>query len=75
MSHWNYDEEGARSDVGCRERMQRDSGIKDRDERSRGIEIEILMSDNFAKIKPTKPFCVFLLHSNLVWTNLVGHAT
>ena len=40
--------------MGYRERMKRDSGIKDRDERSRGI--EILVSDVFVKIKPTEPF-------------------
>jgi hypothetical protein len=34
--------------------MKRESGIKDRDDRSRGI--EILMTDAFAKIKPTDPF-------------------
>jgi hypothetical protein len=39
--------------VGLLERMKRDSGIKDRDERSSGI--EILMADAFAKIKPTDP--------------------
>jgi hypothetical protein len=40
--------------VGYRERMKRGSGIKDRDERSRGA--EILMTDAFTKIKPTEPF-------------------
>ena len=40
--------------MGRRERMKRDSGIKDRNDRSRGI--EILMADAFAKIKPTDPF-------------------
>ena len=45
---------GARHGVGCRERMKRVSGIKDRDERSRGV--EILMTDVFTKIKPTEPF-------------------
>ena len=40
--------------VGRRERMKRDSGMRDRDERSRGI--EILMSDAFTMIKPTEPF-------------------
>ena len=33
--------------------MKRDSGIKDRDDKSNGI--EILMTDAFAKIKPTDP--------------------
>jgi hypothetical protein len=33
--------------------MERDSGIKDREERSSGI--EILMSDVFDKIEPTDP--------------------
>jgi hypothetical protein len=32
--------------------MKRGSGIKDRDDRSSGI--EILMSDSFAKINPTE---------------------
>jgi hypothetical protein len=45
---------GARHGVGCRERMKQVSGIKDRDERSRGV--EILMTDVFTKIKPTEPF-------------------
>ena len=39
--------------VGRLERIKRDSGINDREERSRGI--EILMVDAFAKIKPTDP--------------------
>ena len=34
--------------------LERDSGIKDRDERLRGR--EILMSYDFVKIKPTEPF-------------------
>ena len=34
--------------------MKRGSGIKDRDERSKGI--EILIADVFTKIKPTEPF-------------------
>jgi hypothetical protein len=34
--------------------MEHDNGIKDRDDRSSGI--EILMTDDFAKIKPTDPF-------------------
>jgi hypothetical protein len=33
--------------------MKSGKGIKDRDDRSRGI--EILMSDGFAKINPTEP--------------------
>ena len=37
--------------VGHLERMKRGSGIKDRDDRSSGI--EILMTDDFAKINPT----------------------
>ena len=36
------------------ERMKHGRGIKDRDDRSNGI--EILMSDNFVKIKPTDPY-------------------
>ncbi len=34
-------------------RMKHGSGIKDRDDKSRGI--EILMVDDFAKINPTDP--------------------
>jgi len=45
--------EGSGSGVGYREQMKRDSGIKDRDDRSRGI--EILIPDVFDKIKPTDP--------------------
>ena len=45
----------SRRGVEHRERMRRDSGIKDREERLRGT--EILKSDDFvAKIKPTDPF-------------------
>ena len=40
--------------VGRRERMKRDSGIKDSYDRSRGV--EILIPDPFTKIKPTDPF-------------------
>ena len=40
--------------MGRRERMKRGNGMKDRDERSRGIEIRI--SDTFVIIKPTTPF-------------------
>ncbi len=39
--------------MGHIERTKRDSGIKDREERSSGI--EILISDDFVKIKPTDP--------------------
>jgi hypothetical protein len=39
--------------VGLLERMKRGSGIKGRDDESRGI--EILMVDEFAKINPTDP--------------------
>jgi len=35
-------------------RMKHDSGMKDRDDKSNCI--EILMTDGFAKIKPTDPF-------------------
>jgi hypothetical protein len=42
--------EGVRNGVGHLERMKRGSGIKDRDDRSSGI--EILMTDAFAKINP-----------------------
>ena len=40
--------------MGRRERMKRRNGMKDREERSKGIEIRI--SDDFAIIKPTVPF-------------------
>ena len=46
--------EGAKSGVRRRERMKRGSGTKDREERSKGIEIRI--PDDFAIIKPTAPF-------------------
>ena len=36
-----------------RERMKRDSGMKGRDERSRGM--EILIAEALAKIKPSEP--------------------
>ena len=36
------------------ERIKRGNGIKDRDDKSNGI--EILMSETFAKIKPNDPF-------------------
>ena len=42
--------EGSRSGVGRHERMKRGSGMKDRDERSRGIEIHIV--DVVVIIKP-----------------------
>ena len=45
---------GLEAVVWYRERMKRDSGIKDRDDKSGGI--EILIADVFAKIKPTDPF-------------------
>jgi hypothetical protein len=43
--------EGAKSG---RERMKRGSGVEDREERSKGIEIRI--ADAFAIIEPTAPF-------------------
>ena len=39
--------------MGRLERMNRGSGIKGRDDRSSGI--EILMTNAFAKVKPTDP--------------------
>ena len=45
--------EGAKSGIGRLERTKRGNGIKDRDDRSSGI--EILMTDTFVKIKPTDP--------------------
>jgi hypothetical protein len=45
--------EGAKSGIGCLERMKHGNGINDRDDRSSGI--EILMADAFAKINPTDP--------------------
>ena len=39
--------------MGHLERMKHDSGIKVRDDRSRGI--EILIPDTFSKINPTDP--------------------
>ena len=49
--------EGTKSGVGRHERMKRDRGINDRDERSREIEIHIV--DVFVmimQIRPTVPF-------------------
>jgi hypothetical protein len=31
------------------------SGMKDREDKLRGIEIEILIDESFAKIRPTEP--------------------
>ncbi len=44
---------GAKSGRGRLDRRKRDSGIKDRDDKSNGV--EILMVETFAKIKPTDP--------------------
>ena len=46
--------EGAKTGVGRHERMKRDRGTNDRDERSRVIEIHIV--DVFDMIRPTSPF-------------------
>ena len=46
--------EGVKSGVGRHERMKRDRGMNDREERSRGIEIRI--TDVFVMIRPTVPF-------------------
>ncbi len=45
--------EGAKNGVAHLERMKHGSGIKDRDDRSSGIEIRI--ADALAKINPTDP--------------------
>ena len=45
--------EGARSGVTRLDRLKRGSGIKDRDDRSIGIEIRI--AEDLAKINPTDP--------------------
>ena len=45
--------EWSKNVVGRRERMKHGSGMKDRDERSRRI--EILITDTFVMIKPTEP--------------------
>jgi hypothetical protein len=45
--------EGDKSGVGHLERMKHTSGIKDREDKSRGI--EILISEDFSKINPTEP--------------------
>jgi hypothetical protein len=42
-----------KSVVGRLERMKHGNGIKDRDDKSSGI--EILMTETFAKINPTDP--------------------
>ncbi len=44
---------GAKSGMGRLEQMKHGSGIKDRDDRSIGI--EIFMTDAFVKINPTDP--------------------
>ena len=54
--------EGTRRGVGRRERMKRGSGMKARDERSRGIATHI--ADAFVIIKPTTPF-KFVKHEAL----------
>ncbi len=56
--------EGDRSGVGRHERMKRGNGMKDRDERSRGIEIRI--ADVFDIIKPTTPFKL-MKHNTVLW--------
>jgi hypothetical protein len=43
--------EGTKSVVGSLERMKHGNGIKDRDDKSNGI--EILMVETFSKINPT----------------------
>jgi hypothetical protein len=45
--------EGVKSGVARLERMKHGSGIKDRDDKSSGIEIR--MADDLAKINPTDP--------------------
>ena len=45
--------EGAQSVVGLLDRMKRGRGIKDLDDKSRGM--EILMTEVFVKINPTDP--------------------
>ena len=59
--------EGAKTGVGRHERMKRDRGTNDRDERSRGIEIHI--SDAFAMTRPTSPFKL-TRHTALMKRNL-----
>ncbi len=49
----NRTREGVKSGIGRLERMKRGNGIKDRDDKSSGL--EILMVDTFAKINPTEP--------------------
>ena len=58
MTHRHNTEEkstrkGGTNGVGRHERMKRGRGMKDRDERSRGIEIRL--TDVFSIIKPTTP--------------------
>jgi len=48
-----------KSGIGRLERMKLGNCIKGRDDRSSGM--EILMSDAFAKVKPTDP-CVFIIN-------------
>ena len=54
MCHLKSTREGFRNGVGRHERMKRGRGMKDRDSRSRGIEIHT--TDDFTMIKPTVPF-------------------
>ena len=58
--------------MGRRERMKRGSGMKDRDERSRGIEMRI--TDAFTIIKPTTPFKL-VKHEGLRKTDPIPLAT
>ena len=55
--------------MGHLERMNRGSGIKDRDDRSSGI--EIIMSDTFTKINPTDPLILDKMASREKETKLI----
>ena len=55
-------DKGRKSGVGLLERMKRGRGIKVLDDKSNGM--EILMTESFAKIKPSDPliFCLFIMN-------------
>jgi hypothetical protein len=53
MSRGVKTREVAKSGIGRLDRRKRGGGIKGRDDKSSGI--EILMAEDFAKIKPTDP--------------------
>jgi hypothetical protein len=59
--------------MGRLERMKRGNGIKDRDDRSRGI--EIIMTDVFDKINPTEPLRCFFQDYVIPYLNITPFLT